>query len=248
MTPDPTDINRRLNAALSGVAATFRGMTAHRDEYNCDCHWGSAEELALLKTPDVPLDDDLLRRTYWTTDWRHPGPLLRRILPQLSRALVAGEVSPTYGFETLGRMFTDGRWQEWPGEQRAAVREFLDAWWRHVLVAPDAAVAPHQALILVVEVSGELTPWLADWAELLTHPAAQDRFVTAVDEWTYDLLGDTLPWSSWHDGQEDAWCGALSLWVLRYAPAVLREHGAPTELSDDVQRLALPAADRWPAA
>ncbi|GAB3180227.1 hypothetical protein FHX75_112115 [Micromonospora palomenae] len=58
MIPDPTDVSGRLDVALAGVAATFRGMTAHRQESNCECHWGSAEELALLKTPDVPLDDD----------------------------------------------------------------------------------------------------------------------------------------------------------------------------------------------
>ncbi|MEU4352937.1 hypothetical protein [Streptomyces sp. NPDC023838] len=39
-------------------------MTARSDEAQCDCHWGSAEELALLKVPDVVLDPDLLRRTW----------------------------------------------------------------------------------------------------------------------------------------------------------------------------------------
>ncbi|MFI0795972.1 hypothetical protein ACH4OY_25305 [Micromonospora rubida] len=132
MTPDPTDVTRRLDAALAGVAATFQGMTAHRQESNCECHWGSAEELALLKTPDVRLDGELLHRTYWTTDWRYPGPLLRRILPQLTRGFMAGTVEPTAGSAGIGRMFTAGRWQEWPTAQRAAVQEFLDAWWLEV--------------------------------------------------------------------------------------------------------------------
>ncbi|WP_446215353.1 hypothetical protein [Micromonospora sp. IBHARD004] len=51
----PTPARRRIDAALDGLASTFRGMTAHPDDGNCQCHWGSAEELALLKTPDVEL-------------------------------------------------------------------------------------------------------------------------------------------------------------------------------------------------
>ncbi|GAB3180231.1 hypothetical protein FHX75_112114 [Micromonospora palomenae] len=147
------------------------------------------------------------------------------------------------GTESLGRLFTAGRWQEWPTEQRSALREFLDAWWLHVLVEPDAKVPAHEALTLLAEVTTKLTPWLTLWAELLVDAVARRRLVTAVDEWMYDLLGDALPWSSWHD--EDTWCRALSLWVLRHAPAVLREHGASTELYDHVRLLGLPYADRW---
>lgn len=112
--------------------------------------------MALLKTPDVPLDDDLLRRTYWTTDWHYPGPLLRRILPQLTRNLVAGRIMPMAGMESLGRVFSRGRWQEWPGQQRDALREFLDAWWLHVLIEPDAKVPAHEALTLVAEITTTL--------------------------------------------------------------------------------------------
>ncbi|MFH8385529.1 hypothetical protein ACH4E7_32115 [Kitasatospora sp. NPDC018058] len=53
----------RLDAALEGLAVVFRGAVAHPEEYNCECHWGSAEELALLKVPGTELDPDLLRRT-----------------------------------------------------------------------------------------------------------------------------------------------------------------------------------------
>ncbi|NBE83059.1 hypothetical protein GVV04_19235 [Micromonospora sp. NEAU-HG-1] len=242
MTPDPIDVTRRLDAALAGVAATFRGMTAHRQESNCECHWGSAEELAQLKTPDVPLDDDLLRRTYWTTDWRYPGPLLRRILPQLTQGLVAGTVEPPT-MADLGHLFAAGRWQKWPTTQGAAVREFLDAWWVHVLAEPDAKVPAHEALTLLAEATTKLTPWLSTWTESLTNTVARRRLVTAADEWMYDLFRDDLPWSSWHD--EDTWCPALSLWVLRHAPAALREHDASAELLDQVRRLALPYPDRW---
>lgn len=238
---DPIGVSNRLDAALATVAATFRGMTAHRQESNCECHWGSAEELALLKTPDVPLDDDLLRRTYWATDWRYPSPLLRRILPQLTQALVAGEVKPMAGMESLGWLFTASHWPGWPTEQRDALREFLDAWWLHVLVEPDAKVAAHEALTLLAEVTATLTPWLTIWADLLVDGVARRRLITAVDEWVCDLMVDKLPW--WSSHHEDTWCPALSLWVLRHAPAVLREHDA--SLYDQVRLLSLPYADRW---
>ena len=38
------------------MAVTFRGMTARPDENNCECHWGSEEDLAQLKVPDVELN------------------------------------------------------------------------------------------------------------------------------------------------------------------------------------------------
>ncbi|MBT2232269.1 hypothetical protein [Nonomuraea sp. NEAU-A123] len=60
--PDQTPARLRLDAALADLAVTFRGMTARPDEHNCPCHWGSAENLALLKVPDVELYPDLLRR------------------------------------------------------------------------------------------------------------------------------------------------------------------------------------------
>lgn len=70
---------------MAGLAVTFRGMTARPDEHNCECHGGSAEELAQLKVPDVELDPDLLRRTWEASDWDDHASVLRRILPQLAR-------------------------------------------------------------------------------------------------------------------------------------------------------------------
>jgi hypothetical protein len=59
-------------------------MTAHADEIQCECHWGSEEELASLKVPDVELDPDLLRRTMWAPGWSDQASVLRRVLPQLA--------------------------------------------------------------------------------------------------------------------------------------------------------------------
>jgi hypothetical protein len=150
---------RRLSAALDNLAITFRGMTAHPDEHNCTCHWGSSAELSLLKTPDVELEPDLLRRTWQAWDWTDRAAVLRRILPQFATALVAGRAEPLFGLEEAGYCFALGRWQQWPDDQAGPVREFLHAWWVQSLTDPDAIVPAHQVFAMCGEASGTLGPW-----------------------------------------------------------------------------------------
>jgi hypothetical protein len=232
--PDLVDVRHRLGAALAGVAGAFQGMTAHAQEDNCECHWGSVEELALLKTPDVPLDEDLLRRTYSATDWSCPGAVLRRILPQLASGLAASTIDPITDWSSLGLLCRPGNRRDWPAEQEAALRDFLEAWWRHVLLDPDARVPAHDALAFVAEATGTPAPWTEMWAELLTSALPRRRLSAAVDEWMDSLLGDDLPWASSHD--QGTWSPALSLWVLRHTA------DEPHEL---VHLLALPRTARW---
>ncbi|MEV6614947.1 hypothetical protein AB0N31_13995 [Streptomyces sp. NPDC051051] len=144
-------------------------MTAHPDEHNCECHWGSSEELALLKTPGVQLEPDLLRRTWQAPDWTDHAAVLRRILPQFATALVAGRTEALFGLEEAGDSFARGRWQQWPDEQAASVREFLHAWLVESLTGPDAVVSAHQVFAMCAEASGTLGPWLADWEEQTGH-------------------------------------------------------------------------------
>jgi hypothetical protein len=184
---------RRLGAALDTLSVTFHGLTAHPDEHNCDCHWGSSEELSLLKTPDVELEPDLLRRTWQATDWSDHAAVLRRILPQFARVLVAGQADPLFGLEEAGHSFARGRWQQWPDGHADPVREFLHAWWEQSLTDQDAAVPAHQVFAMCAEASGTLGPWLADWEKQTGHPSDR-RLAEAVAEWEYELLGDSLPW------------------------------------------------------
>ncbi|CAM5667891.1 hypothetical protein BOQ63_000185 (plasmid) [Streptomyces viridifaciens] len=232
----------RLNAALEGLALVFRGATAHPEESNCECHWGSAEELALLKVPGVRLDPDLLRRTWWAPDWTDHGAVLRRILPQLACAVVDSR-SESFGYrDEIGVSLARGRWQEWPREQAAAVREFLHAIWVHSLVTPDAVAPTHQTLVLCVEASGVLSPWLDVW-EALEHPMADQNLAEAVDSWDYDLLADKLPWRTRHD--RDAMVAVLTSWLTRHAPARLRAHNAPEDLLHRLRLIGLTGPARW---
>lgn len=234
---------RRLDEALHGLADTFRGMTAHPDESNCACHWGSADELARLKTPDAELDPDLLRRTWQALDWTYRGAVLRRILPQLAAALVVGGAGTAAGdLESVSRAFAMSGWREWPAEQTTAVEEFLHAWWAHTLTDPTPAVPAHHVLVLTAEATGTLTPWLAAW-EATPAPEAARHLAEAVDHWDDDLLADRLPWSAWED--EEEMCAELTAWLVRHAPARLRAHGAPDDLLHRVRLLGVTGPARW---
>jgi hypothetical protein len=238
----PSSARRRLDAALAGLATALRGATAHPDEGQCACHWGSAEELALLKVPDVALDPDLLRRTWQAPDWDDKGSVLRRILPQLAVSLIADGRGAAFRLDEIGVVLSRGRWQEWPAAQAAAVEEFLHAWWAQSLTAPHPEEPPHLALALCVEASGELAPWLADWAAL-AHPSADRRLATAVEYWADELLRDELPWYTWHDAA--ALRAELAAWLVDHAPARLRAQGAPAELLHLVRLIGLDTAARW---
>lgn len=239
---DQPRARHRLDAALDGLAVTFRGMTAHPDESNCECHWGSAGDLAQLKVADAELDSDLLRRTWQATDWSDHASVLRRILPQFASALVSGFIKPLFGMERVGLAFALGNWKEWPAEQAAAVEEFLQAWWAYTLTDPDPTVSAHDLLVLTAEATGTLTPWLDAW-EALSDPVADGHLAEAAEHWEYDLLGDQLPWSAWEN--EEAMRAELTAWLVRHAPARLRAHGASEDLLHRIRLLGVTGPDRW---
>ncbi|NRQ36307.1 hypothetical protein HII36_31400 [Nonomuraea sp. NN258] len=227
--PDPTLTRLRLDAALTRVAVIFRGMTARSDEGNCECHWGSAAELARLKVPDVELGLDLLNRT-WRSDWDDPSAILRRVLPEFSRAMVDGLLEPFCGPEQIGYAFVRADWRQWPVEQFAAARELLDAWWAHTLVQPNPAMPVCEVLVVCAEASETLTPWLRVW-EAQDHAVADRHLADAITGWTRDFMGGWLPWDSWNSwGNADERLAELATWLIRFAPARLGARSLSAEL------------------
>ncbi|WP_062642133.1 hypothetical protein [Streptomyces maremycinicus] len=236
---------RRLGIALDNLSVTFQGMTARPDEHNCECHWGSPQELSLLKTPDLELEPDLLRRTWQATDWTDHAAVLRRVLPQFARALVAGRAEPLFGPEEAGDSLARGRWHQWPAEQAEAVREFLHAWWAASLTDPDAAVPAHQVLVMCAEASGTLAPWLADREEHTGH-LSDRRLAEAAAKWEYELLCENLPWYvGWYEHDEEKLRADLTTWLLHHAATRLRESGAPADLQHRIRLLGLTGEARW---
>lgn len=236
----------RLDRALDDLAVAFRGTTARADEVQCDCHWGSEAELALLKVPDVELDPDLLYRTWYAFDWKDHGAVLRRILPQFARALTGGLVEP-YLIDEVGRSFSQGGWHRWPVRQSTAVEEFLHAWWAYSLTDPDPVVPVHELLGLCAEASGTISPWLTVW-ETLDHPVADRHLAEAADHWEHDLLGDELPWRMWEDENADDMRTELTAWLVHHAPARLRTQDATAqteELLHRVRLMGLTGPARW---
>ncbi|WP_398859124.1 hypothetical protein [Streptomyces chengmaiensis] len=217
-------------------------MTARSDETQCDCHWGSEEELARLKVPDVELDPDLLHRTWSAPDWNDHGAVLRRILPQFARALVTGLVEPMFGMAEVGHAFARGSWREWPARQTVTVWEFLHAWWAHSLTQPKPAVPVHELLALCAEASGTLRPWLSAW-EALDHRTADRHLADAAAHWEYELLGDRLPWDAWDNA--DALRTELSAWLVRHAPTRLQAQDVPEELLHRIRLMGLTGPARW---
>ncbi|WP_067478959.1 hypothetical protein [Actinomadura hibisca] len=244
--PDRSPAALRLAAALDGLAMTFRGMTANPDETACECHFGSVADLALLKTPDVELDPDLLRRTWQASWWDDHASVLRRVLPQFATALVGGLIEPWSDFVDVGRFLVRGNWRQWPTDQAAAVQEFLDAWWLYTLTAPSPEVPAYETFVGVVEASGSLTPWLATWETVRT-PAADQHLAQAIERWEYDLLGGVLPWNPWLTSEEedDRRYAELTSWIARHAPDRLRRHGASERLLHGVRLIGLTGPDRW---
>lgn len=240
--PDDTPARHRLDRALDRLDVIFRGMTARGDENQCDCHWGTEEELARLMVPDLLLDPDLLHRTWDAPDWSDHGAVLRRILPQFARALVGGRVEPMFGMDEVGRSFVRGDWQRWPTDQSEAVEEFLHAWWSHTLAEPDPTVPVHEVLALCAVASATLGPWLGAWEAHEDHVATR-HLADAAARWEYSLLGDELPWDSWED--ENALCAELAAWLVRHAPARLRVLGAPEELLHRIRLIGLTGPARW---
>ncbi|WP_405789464.1 hypothetical protein OG753_20095 [Streptomyces sp. NBC_00029] len=237
----------RLDRALDQLGVTFRGMSARADETQCDCHWGSPEELALLKLPGTDLDLDLLHRTWSAPDWNDHGAVLRRVLPQFARELTGGLGEYAWNIGNIGNSFHRAAWQQWPAQQSAVVREFLHAWWAHTLLTQDPAVPAHELLPLCAEASGAIGPWLAVWRDL-RHPVADQHLTSTVDEWERDLLEDSLPWRSWlvwSDEEAEEIRTELTAWLAREAPDRLRAAGARAELRHAVCLLGLPHATRW---
>ncbi|MBO1331911.1 hypothetical protein [Streptomyces sp. VRA16 Mangrove soil] len=248
-TPRTTPRTARLTAALDRIGEVFGGMTASPDETGCTfCY--APEDIALLRQPDVPLPEDLLRSFFHEVPdhFDDHAAVLRRLLPQFTRWLADGSEAGSLGYGPCGLGRT--RWPEtWPRLQADAVREFIDAWWDDLLSAgPDARYDIDDAFSYAACMGGTITPLLERWSRDPLGGPADRALASACAHWDTDLLEDdyglsVFLWWQWFDRPEPV--AEFQTWLVEHAPARLRAGGADEDLITRIGLLALPYDARW---
>ncbi|MBM9509311.1 hypothetical protein [Actinacidiphila acididurans] len=182
-----------LAAAMARVSETFGGMTARASETGCGRCF-SEDELELLRSPDIPLPADLVRRVAQKEPghWDDQPAVIRRVLPQLVVMLAQGADEP----DLLVRGLAAAGWPKWPGEQAGSVAGLLDAWWTHTLRNATPPTSAPDVFASCVTASSTVTPWLARWAAETT-PIARQHLNECVNWWRQDLESDTSPFTWW---------------------------------------------------
>lgn len=232
----------RLASALDRIRTVFGGMNAAAGETGC-AHCYAERDIALLRRPDAPLPDDLLRMFAHEVPRHfddHPA-VIRRLLPQFSEWLAAGGPGEGLGYSACGL----GRagWPDWPSEQADAVREFIDAWWDDFLRQDTSPYDITDVFAYCADMGGAITPLLTRWAEGGT---GDEGLARACDTWVDDLLGDDAGRATpWWSGTGDEPVRELQSWLAEHAPPRLRAVGADPDLVTRIELLALPHDDRW---
>ncbi|MEU0371021.1 hypothetical protein ABZ070_12305 [Streptomyces sp. NPDC006283] len=233
-----------LTTAVDRVRAVFSGMTSPGETGCGRCHL--PEETALLGVPDVELPGDVLEMFAREVPGHfddHPAAM-RRILPQLAERLAARRFGSlnAYDLTGLGR----SGWRTWPGEQRDAIGEFLDAWWADTVSTPLDVSYVLEVFQACVTAGLTVTPYLATWAAQPTGGPADAYLEAFVAWWIEELLWeDTQVISWWCDHTRDEPDAELRAWVLEHAPARLRARGADPLLLFRTGLLALPREQRF---
>jgi hypothetical protein len=232
-----------LTVAVDRIRTVFAGLTSP-DETGCTYCYGE-DDIALLRTPDVALPEDLLRMfAHEVPDhFTDHSAVIRRLLPQFTADLAAGRIEGL-GYSSIG--LSRARWHTWPRRQTDAISEFLDAWWLDTILADDPVYPATVVFAACAEMAGTVTPLLARWAEQPVGGRADAHLADVVDSWIDDLLNDcdgATPWWYWFDRDEPL--AEIQAWVLEYAPDRLSAQGADADLLFKIGLLALPYEDRW---
>ncbi|MFB6716847.1 MULTISPECIES: hypothetical protein [unclassified Streptomyces] len=168
-------------------------MTAQADEAGCGRCFDEGE-VELLRTPDVPLPADLVRRLAQKDPfhWDDQPAIIRRVLPQLVVVLAEGEAES----DLMARGLAAAGWSRWPREQAGAVTGFLDAWWTQTLRTKSPPISACAVFESCVTASSSVAPWLARW-EAETGPVARHHLADSLDWWREELTSDDSPFTWW---------------------------------------------------
>ncbi|MER5764600.1 hypothetical protein [Streptomyces sp. NPDC002082] len=201
-------------------------MTAQADENGCGRCFDTGE-VELLRTPDVPLPADLVRRVAQKDPfhWDDQPAIIRRVLPQLV-AMLAGGVDES---DLMARGLAAAGWSQWPGEQAAAVAGFLETWWTQTLQWESPPMAACAVFESCVTASSSVSPWLTLW-EAERSPAARRHLAGSADWWSEELTSDNSPFTWWWgtEAEEQAAWSQVKTWMAgqTHAAAVPEGFGA----------------------
>ncbi|MFI5763966.1 hypothetical protein ACIA8F_23875 [Streptomyces sp. NPDC051563] len=201
-------------------------MTAQADESGCGRCF-DAGEVQLLRTPDVPLPADLVRRVAQKDPfhWVNQPAIIRRVLPQLVTVLAEGVDEP----DLMARGLAAAGWSQWPGEEAGAVAGFLEAWWTQTLRSQSPPNAASEVFESCVTASSSVSPWLALWKPE-TSPVARRHLADSLNRWTEEMTSDHSPFTWWWgtEAEEQAAWSQVKTWLASQThAAVVREGFAP---------------------
>ena len=227
-----------LTAALADIETVFNGF-ASPGETGCERCFGPTET-AFLRTPYTRVPGELVSRFVFKdpTHFVDHAAVLRRLLPQMARAMAEGELDGI-GWGAHGLSRTD--WRAWSAGQAAAIEAFLHAWWQDALTKPESPYGVQDVFETCATIARSVTPFLDGWAQ---DPVADAHFVHCADHWLYYLVSDASPFTWWYDDTEDAGVADLRTWLAGPGAARLRAHGHP-DLAARAELLALPYDERW---
>ncbi|MFG2426238.1 hypothetical protein [Streptomyces sp. NPDC048590] len=193
-------------------------MTAQAGEAGCGRCFDEGE-VELLRTPDVPLPADLVRRVARKDPfhWDDRSAIIRRVLPQLVVVLAEGETES----DLMARGLAAAGWSHWPREQAGAVTGFLDAWWTQTLRTKSPPTSASAVFESCVTASSSVAPWLARWeAEMC--PIARRHLADSLDRWREELTSDDSPFTWWWgtEAEEQAAWQEVKRWLAVQARAM----------------------------
>ncbi|MGV9762793.1 MULTISPECIES: hypothetical protein [Micromonospora] len=156
---------RERERAGERLYAVFAHHPMPADMAACDHCVDPAEVDRFRRTPLRALTADQLGAYLSHPGTWGDGSELPHLVPRLLTAYADGEMADRWWPDTLTRR-VGGHWAGWTPAERAAVEDFLRAWWRRTLTSWPSTTAAADLLRAVAELGLDLTPYLAAFAEL----------------------------------------------------------------------------------
>jgi hypothetical protein len=235
------------NEIAAAVAELYRVFQPYRigpDFSGCECCVDPRDTARLANTPLPELTLAELKRysfkaiTTWG-DVRH----FKHFLPRLFE-LVAKDLEGLIEFEVLLGKLEDGKWQDWPNFERAAVERFLAAIWQAELARELTCEGDGRIDTILCGLGrcfSELDPLLSVWIGADSAPACRQLaqfFLLNYD----DLVGHRKLASAFWDDRHEQMIQVVS-WLR--SPAVY-EHLFDRQVHlDDRLKMVMPLLAEW---